>query len=195
MSHSTAAHDRYIKVLADFENILFAEPTGDLIEHEASLMPDLEKIFPGASPLMCRAALRLVTGFAKSFPDFMIQIIPGHVNLLMNYGWADTKATGSKKIEVTEGVGAFWLFKGSNSALDAIEAQAIPALSPYFHLNQFRPLAVRAWLRLQAVYFDPNQVEALLMLWNEHYIDTEVTFFVPREDFLPVAGEEVRVLN
>lgn len=188
MPASTSGHDRYIKTLDEFEKILLSEPTGERAAVEERLLPEVAKIFPKASPLMCRGALRLITGFVRAMPDLTLQVIPGHVNLLMSYGWA---ATSPKKPEEAEGAGAFWLFRAGNGTLDAFENQAIPALSPFFHLNEYRPLAVRAWLRLQAVYFEPRQVEALLALWEANHINDDAPFFVPTEDFLPAAEEKM----
>ena len=175
----TSAWDGYAAILLN-------DPHPDWQETEAQLVGELGPVFPDASPLMRRAALRLSLGFVLSVPALLQATIPAHYFMLRNYHWGLPNAP-----EEAEGAGRFWLFEASNNVTDAYEDHALPGLSQYFIPNMFQPLAVRSWIRLQSAYFDPAMSGTLISIAEKYGCEQHDIFavtarcFVDGDDALP----------
>lgn len=171
--------DRFHEAEADLEKILLAEPHADWAETETSLIAEMEDVFPGASPEMRRAAIRLAIGFMFDAQGLIGTTIPMHLIMLQDYHWGEVTVPHE-----AEGAGCYWLFQASNSVLDGGEAKFAPMLSQFFVPNMFRPLAVRAWIRLQSVYLDTSKAGKLLAMIEKHHFETHNVFDVTARAFV-----------
>lgn len=170
---------RYLEMLDEFEAILLGEPCEAWADREAALLPVIARAFPAAPPLMHRAALRLTIGFVSTMPDLLIATVPGHLNMLRNYAWGRASTPDER-----EGHGSFWLFRASNTVLEGYESQIMPILQPFFHVNAYRPMAVRAWIRLQTRYMEPREAMRLIEIRESHSLDGMDAFSVPARQFV-----------
>lgn len=171
--------DRYREAEAEFDKILFAEPHADWAETEAALVADMEDVFPGASPQMRRAAVRLAIGFMLDAQGLIGTTIPLHLVMLQDYHWGEAKEPHEE-----EGVGCFWLFQASNDVLDSGYAKLAPMLGQFFVPNKFRPFAIRAWIRLQSVYLDTSKAGKLLAMIEKHHFEVHNVFDVTARAFV-----------
>lgn len=170
---------RYDDMRNAFGEIMFGAAADDWKAREDEMLPEMALIFPGASEVMRRAAARLAMGFVLDMPGLLSLVVPGHMNMLTNYAWGRPASADEE-----EGRGAFWLYHASNDVVDRYEATAIPSLSGVFLPNALRPMAVRSWIRLQSVYFDPFEAGRLHSLWNDHFIGGGDVFAVPARRFV-----------
>ena len=85
------------------------------------------------------------------------------VRALINEPTAAALAAG---VQDREGESTFWLFESTTTKLKAYEDQVSPGMSAFFFHNDMLPLAMRAWLRLQAYHFNMAHAEIVREIWT-----------------------------
>ena len=170
---------RYDEMRHAFGEIMFGPAADDWRARESEILPEIALVFPGASEVMLRASARLTMGFVRDMPGLLGLAVPGHMNMLSHYAWGRPTSA-----DEAEGHGPFWLYHASNEITDRFETTAIPSLAGAFLPNALRPMAVRSWIRLQSVYFDPFEAGRLHSLWNDHFIGGGDVFAVPARRFV-----------
>ena len=154
---------RLMALNKDFETILFGQASPEWAPQEQEILPEMAIAFPDANEKMLMAIARILCGFTASAPALVALSVPAHTQIMQSYAWGSSDRHPGQ----AEGAGPFWLYEASNEVLARAEIEIAPSFTQFFHPNHFRPLVVRAWLRMQAVYFNPDEAGRLIGIWND----------------------------
>lgn len=158
MSIAKHRFDAQIRAFADF---LTLPAAGDWAATEADLVDHIAPLMPDASPLMRRAAVRLICHTIADPVGLLLTMSPQHIGVVANYYYGEELEESRR-----EGESTFWLFESTTTKLKAYEDQVSPGMSAFFFHNDMLPLAMRAWLRLQAYHFNMAHAEIVREIWT-----------------------------
>ncbi|MFG6080366.1 hypothetical protein ACEUZ9_000916 [Paracoccus litorisediminis] len=189
---SQRATQRLMALTIDLRNILLdAIPGRPQSDVEAAQLRMVADLMPEADHMMRLAFFRLLTGFVRDPVELMRHLTSRHSDVLANYAWflpeSKEDRREAERLGMREGASVFWLMQGRNPALDELEFGMRPQMVPYFFENQWQSLAMRAWLRLQALHFDMDRTDLIKSIWAMSWADREI----PREYHPPVPRNPV----
>lgn len=160
----------------NFQRSILGEARGEFREFEEKAMPLAEALMPIGPAALRQVMIRLIAFYLNDARALVDYIIPRHIEIVQSYGFSPE----SNK-DRAEGLSAFWLFRSTNPALQAMEVGFGPGVLKAMVPGVHAVYAIRAFLRIQALFLEIDQVEKIVEI-RDLYLEN-----VP-EDLLPTSA-------
>lgn len=159
-----------------FARSIIGQARGEFRDFEEKAMPLAAALMPVGPAALRQVMIRLIAFHVADAASLVRFIIPRHVEIMHSYGYNPEQDPA-----LAEGTSAFWLFRATNPALQAMEGAFGPGILACMEPSVHAVFAARCFLRIQAILMDIDQVGKIIEI-RDLYLEN-----IP-EDLLPATG-------